>query len=47
MFGTFEDCERSVSALKLLFFQMLYDWVFAVGIFSINSMMDLIDHCSF
>ena len=23
----FEDCERSVSALKLLFFQTLYDWV--------------------
>ena len=43
----FEDCERSVSALKLLFFQTLYEWVFAVGIFSINSMMDLIDHCSF
>ena len=43
----FEDCERFVSALKLLFFQTLYDWVFAVGIFSINSKMDLIDHCSF
>ena len=35
----FEDCKRSVSALKLLFFQTLYDWVFAVGIFSINSMI--------
>uniref|UniRef100_A0A2N9IHE7 Reverse transcriptase zinc-binding domain-containing protein n=1 Tax=Fagus sylvatica TaxID=28930 RepID=A0A2N9IHE7_FAGSY len=39
----FEDCERPVSALKLLFFQTLYDWVVAVGISSINSMMDLID----
>jgi hypothetical protein len=43
----FEHCERSVSALQLLFFKMLYDWVFAVGTFSIHSMMDLIDHCSF
>jgi hypothetical protein len=29
----FEDCERSISALTLLFFQILYDWVSAVGFF--------------
>jgi hypothetical protein len=39
--------ERSVPALKLLFFQILYEWVFTLGLFSINSMVELIDLCSF
>ena len=43
----FEDCKGSVSALILLFFHTLYEWVFSLGIFSINSMTDLIDYCSF
>jgi hypothetical protein len=43
----FEDCERSVADLKLLFFQTLYEWVYSLGLFSINSTMDLIDHCCF
>ena len=42
-----EDCERSTSALKLLFFQTLYDWVFNLGLFSINSMVEVIDLCTF
>jgi hypothetical protein len=29
----FEDCERSVAALKLLFIQTLYEWVFSLGLF--------------
>ncbi len=43
----FEDCERSTSALKLLSFQTLYEWVFNLGLFSINSMVELIDLCTF
>jgi hypothetical protein len=43
----FEDCERSIVDLKMLFFQTLYEWVFSLGLFSINSIMDLIDHCCF
>jgi hypothetical protein len=38
---------KDLFQLKLLVLQTLYDWVFAVRIFSIHSMMDLIDHCSF
>ena len=43
----FEDCERSVVELKLFFFQTLYEWVYSLVLFSINSTMDLIDHCCF
>jgi hypothetical protein len=43
----FEDCERSVVDLKLLFFQTLYEWVYSLGFLSINSIMELIDHCCF
>ena len=39
--------ERSVLDLKLLFFQTLYDWVSSLGLFSIHSMVELIDHCRF
>jgi hypothetical protein len=39
--------ERSVLDLKLLFFQTLYDWVSSLGLFSIHSMVELIDHCSY
>ena len=43
----FEDCESSVVDIKLLFFQTLYAWVNVVGVFSINSITELIDHCCF
>jgi hypothetical protein len=43
----FEDCERSIVDLKLLFFQTLYEWVNSLGFFSINSITELIDHCCF
>ena len=43
----FEDCEGSIPALKLLFFQTLYQLVFTLGLFSINSLVELIDLCSF
>ena len=43
----FEDCERSVMDLKLLFFQILYEWVVTLGLFTINSLMELMDLCSF
>jgi hypothetical protein len=43
----FEDSESSVVDIKLLFFQTLYTWVNSVGILSINSITELIDHCCF
>ncbi len=43
----FEDCERSILELKLMFFQTLYEWVVTLGLFPINSMLELIDLCTF
>jgi hypothetical protein len=43
----FEDSERSIVDLKLLFFQTLYEWVNSLGFCSINSITELIDYCSF
>ena len=43
----FEVCESSMVDIKLLFFQTLYAWVNSVGVFSINSVTELIDHCCF
>ena len=43
----FEDCESSMVDIKLLFFQTLYAWVNSVGVSSINSITELIDHCCF
>jgi hypothetical protein len=43
----FEDCESAMVDIKLLFFQTLYSWVNSVGILSINSITELIDHCCF
>jgi hypothetical protein len=42
----FEDCERTILELKLLFFQLLYEWIRGLGIFSINSLVDLMDLCN-
>jgi hypothetical protein len=43
----FEDSDRSIVDLKLLFFQTLYEWVNSLGFCSINSITELIDYCSF
>ena len=43
----FKDCEKSVEDLKLMFFHTLYEWVYSLGLFSINSIMELIDLCCF
>jgi hypothetical protein len=43
----FEDSERYIVDLKLLFFQTLYEWVNSLGFCSINSITELIDYCSF
>ena len=43
----FEDCERTIPELKLLFFQTLYEWVVGFGIFPIHSLVELIDICTF
>ena len=43
----FEDSERSIVDLKLLFFQTLYGWVNSLGFCSINSITELIDYCTF
>ena len=42
----FENCERTIPALKLLFFQTLYEWVVGLGIFSIHGLVELIDLCT-
>ncbi len=42
----FEDHERTILELKLFFFQILYDWVLGLGIFSFHSLVELIDFCN-
>jgi hypothetical protein len=43
----FEDRERTILELKLLFFQTLFEWVVGLGICSIHSLVELIDLCTF
>ena len=43
----FEDSERTISGLKLLFFQALLEWVAGSGAFAIHSIWELIDLCTF
>ena len=32
----FEDCERTIPELKLLFLHTLYEWVALIGLFSLS-----------
>ena len=41
---TFEDCERNILDLKLLFYRSLYDWMRATGLFSC-SFIEFFDLC--
>ena len=43
---SFEDCERSIVELKLLFFRTLLDWVIVKGFVSCNSLHQFLDFCS-
>jgi hypothetical protein len=43
----FEDSERSIPELKLFFFQTLLEWVVGSGVYSIHSIVELIDLCTF
>ena len=43
----FEDCERTIPMLKFLFFQTLFEWVVGLGLYSIDSLVELIDLCAF
>jgi hypothetical protein len=43
----FEYCERTIPELKLLFLQTLYERVASLGLFSLNSLVDLIDISDF
>ena len=43
----FEDTECTIPELKLFFFHTLFDWVVGSGGFSIHSILELIDHCTF
>ena len=43
----FEDSERSIPELKMFFFHTLFDWVAGLGAFSIHSVLELIDICTF
>jgi hypothetical protein len=38
----FENCEKTVPELKLLIFQTLYEWVLALGSFSLPSLVELL-----
>ncbi len=42
-----EDSERSIAELKLLFFQTLFECVVGSRAFSIHSILELIDLCTF
>ena len=44
---TFEGSERSIHDLKLSFFQALFVWINASGVFTFNSLADLLDSCTF
>ena len=43
----FEDIERSIPDLKLLFFRTLRDWLFALQNQSFPSFIDFLDSCNF
>jgi hypothetical protein len=43
----FEDAQRHIHELKLLFFHTLFDWVMGSGISSIHYLLELIDLCKF
>jgi hypothetical protein len=43
----FEDCERTILALSCYFFQSLFAWVVAAGLFSISSLVESIALCTF
>jgi hypothetical protein len=41
----FEDINTSIPKLKSRFFQLLFEWVKGLGIFSISSLVELLDYC--
>ena len=41
----FEDTATSIPELKSRFFQLLFEWVKGLGIFSISSLVELLDYC--
>jgi hypothetical protein len=43
---TFEDCERNVLELKLVFFRTLFDWMTTTGLLSFLSFLEFFYHCS-
>ena len=43
----FEDSARTTPELKLFFFHALLYWVVGLGVFSIHSILELIDQCTF
>ena len=42
----FEDIEHTILDLKLQLYQLLYEWIKGLGIFSINSLVELLDLCA-
>ena len=41
----FKDTEQSIPDFKIQLFQLLYEWIKGMGIFSINSLVELLDLC--
>ena len=44
---TFDGNERLIHELKLLFFQTLFYWANATGVFTFISLPDMLDFCTF
>ena len=40
-----EHYEQTIHVLKLFLFKALFDWVLALGSFSVCSVLDMIDTC--
>ena len=43
---TFEDCERNILDLKILFLRTLFDWMAATSLFSFSNLLEFFDYCS-
>ena len=45
--STFEGCEKPVFDLKLLFLKTLFEWINALGLFSFDPLVEMLDSCAF
>ena len=43
----FEDSERNVMEIRMLFLRTLYEWMMTTDLFSFSNLLDFIDECNF